>query len=36
MQGNATLMKVVRNPVEDHLPPGCKKIATVRWTRQGL
>lgn len=26
--GDATLLKVVRNPVTDHLPPGCRKIAT--------
>ena len=25
--GDATLLKVVRNPVESHLPPGCRKIA---------
>ena len=26
--GSATLMKVIKNPVEDHLPMGVKKIGT--------
>ncbi|KAG7171119.1 Ribosomal RNA small subunit methyltransferase NEP1-like, partial [Homarus americanus] len=26
--GNMKLLKVIRNPVTDHLPPGCKKIGT--------
>jgi rRNA small subunit pseudouridine methyltransferase Nep1 len=25
--GDATLLKVIRNPIVDHLPPGCRKIA---------
>lgn len=25
--GDATLLKVIRNPIIDHLPPGCRKIA---------
>lgn len=28
VEGNAVLMKVIKNPVTDHLPSGCKKIAT--------
>jgi len=27
-QGSETLMKVIKNPPEDHFPPNCKKIAT--------
>ncbi|XP_015925720.1 ribosomal RNA small subunit methyltransferase NEP1 [Parasteatoda tepidariorum] len=27
-EGNQRLMKVIKNPVTDHLPVGCKKIAT--------
>lgn len=26
--GNMKLLKVIRNPVTDHLPVGCKKIGT--------